>query len=158
VKHYLDSSDGDYPDRLRRLRGLPVYEILARFEKSLLTLEAEGGKALSDPAKVDAQALAEFFVNPLSDRSWRLDTRTRRTKGMSRLGRAVREQIAASVDSGQVGTFPRPGPAVLQAAAPMVVQAFEQATREAGWRRSADEKLLALRSGLLEDPRAGARR
>jgi len=90
----------------RSLELIPVVEVVTRFSGNAGALYKRGLAVLENPNldhKFMTDRLSEFLVDPLSDRTWSVDTFQRKVRGWGRLGTAVRKLSKRALKSIDLG-------------------------------------------------------
>lgn len=107
LKESLDSlSDAGHWTSDNYFRHIPTVAVALQAESSLLLLEKGG--VFTDPQWSGplSEVLHEFISNPLNNSSWGMDTRQRKARAMSRLGREIRSLVEDALsDEEGVGTL-----------------------------------------------------
>jgi len=72
---------------------VPSFSVLSRFSREAGTLYLKGIRSIEgDNGELSRDILSEFFVSPLSERTWKVDTRGRKLRAWGRFGTTLRRE------------------------------------------------------------------
>lgn len=85
------------------LELVPLVEVVTSFSRKAGILYKKGINFMEDPDPSLVSDLSEFLIDPLSDRTWRVDRSLKKARAFGRFGTAVRTASVKALRSFEVG-------------------------------------------------------